>query len=124
MDGTALRVAIVDDDEEQLEMYARWLRHADIEVLPIKSEIGSVTNKVAAFKPHVVLVDLNMPHLPGRDLIKLMRSKVPNACYVVFSAENPEQIRRVQLETGANGALSKSTPLRMFVAAIKTYEDA
>jgi len=124
MDGTALRVALIDDDEQQLEMYSRWLRLHDIDVLTIQSEIGAVTNKVVAFKPHVVLVDLNMPHMPGAQLIRLMRRKLPSARYVVFSAENAEQLRRVQMETGADGSLSKSTSPTMFIAAVKTYEDA
>lgn len=124
MDGTALRVVIIDDDPQQLEMYSRWLRLSDVDVLPVLSDVDDVTGTVAAFRPHVILVDLILPRVPGSALIRLMRRRIPSAYYIVFSAACAEKLRKAQGESGADAALLKSTPPEMFVRMVKSYEDA
>lgn len=119
-----MRVVMIDDDEQQLELLSSLLRLEDLEVLTVPGRMCSVTNAVRAYDPQVVLVDLNMPHLPCGQLIRLMRREVPRAKYVLYSADVAERIRRAQLESGADAALSKSTPIRQVALKIKSFEDA
>jgi two-component system OmpR family response regulator len=119
-----MRVAVIDDDPQQLELIYRFLSLEGFEVLTIKNEIGSVTNTARAFKPDVILVDLNMPHLPGVGLVRIMRREIPGAKIVVYSSDDATKIRKAQLETGAHSALSKSIDLRQLVNQIRSFEDA
>lgn len=119
-----MRVAVIDDNAQQLELVTRLLRLEDLDVLPVLGQVGSVTNAVRAYRPDVMLVDLNMPHLPCVDLVRLMRREVPGAVFILFSADTAEHIRRAMLECGAEAALSKSTPIHQVAMKIKSYEDA
>jgi DNA-binding NarL/FixJ family response regulator len=90
----------------------------------LNNEIG-VTNKVRAFDPDVVLVDLNMPYISGQDLLDIMMrdDQVPDAAFVVFSGGDATTLRRVQLATGAELALSKSTPMRQIMNHVRSFEN-
>lgn len=119
-----MRVAIIDDDIQYLELLARNLLREHIEVLMLRNEIGRVTNAVREFKPDVVIVDLNMPHMPGEDLIRLLKREIPHARYIILSAADATRTRAVFLSTGADLALSKSTDMKQIVNHIKSFEDA
>ena len=119
-----MRVALIDDDVQQLDLLARLLRLEDLDVLEVRGEMCGVTNAVRAYRPDVVLVDLNMPHLPCASLVRLMKREVPKAKYIIYSADIAERLRRAQLESGANDALSKSCPIRQVALKIKSYENA
>lgn len=117
-----MRVAIIDDDPQHLELMERNLQLEGIEVQTFRSQIG-VTNKIRLFQPDVVLVDLNMPHMPGEELLRLLMREVKSH-YIVFSAADATRLRRVAKETGAARALSKSTPMTQIMHHIKSFEDA
>ncbi len=119
-----MKVAVIDDDPQHLDLMERNLRREHIEVLTIRNEVGRVTNKVREFDPDVVLVDLHMPHMPGEKLISLLKREVPHAKYIVFSAADATRLRAVLLDTGADLALSKSTDMRQIINHIKSFEDA
>lgn len=120
----ALRVVVIDDDVQHLELMERNLRREHIDVLTIRNEVGRVTNAVRAFNPDVVLVDLHMPHMPGEKLISLLKREVPHAKYIVFSAADATRLRSVLLATDADLALSKSTDMQQIINHILSFEDA
>lgn len=120
-----MRVVVVDDDQVQLNMMARWLKREDWvdDVLALTNTVG-VVNAVRDFDPDVVLMDLLMPIISGADLLDMMMrpDQVPDACYVVFSGGDAVTLRRVQLATGAELALSKSTPMVQISHHIRSFE--
>ncbi len=118
-----MRVVVIDDDEVFLNLIERFLNREGFEVLALRNTVGSVTNAVRAFKPDVVLVDICMPHMPGDALIRLMRREVPDAAYVVLSGCEAARIRRVEAETGADKAFTKSSDLAQLAHIIRSFED-
>lgn len=129
-----MRVVVIDDDPMQLELFERNLRHEYLDVLALDNSIG-VTNKVRAFQPHVVLIDLNMGKLlPGEQLLRMLLREVPTSHYLVFSADEATRLRRVVKEVRADldsidgltrvDAMSKSSDWKQVVHKIKSFEDA
>jgi DNA-binding NarL/FixJ family response regulator len=124
-----MRVVFIDDDQLFLNLLERYFSHEpDMEVLAIlsKGALGGLTNMTRAFRPDVVVVDLSMPHIPGRDLIGIMKKpeNLPNAKYVILSGGDASHLRRAELDTGADRAISKSTDLKHLVQLIRSFEDA
>jgi DNA-binding NarL/FixJ family response regulator len=119
-------VVVIDDDEQHRNLMERnFKRESWVDAaLVLNNEIG-VTNKVRAFDPDVVLVDLNMPYISGQDLLDIMMrdDQVPDAAFVVFSGGDATTLRRVQLATGAELALSKSTPMRQIMNHVRSFEN-
>jgi DNA-binding NarL/FixJ family response regulator len=120
-----MKVAVIDDDQVQLNMMQRWLSHEPWceEVLAIKNEVGC-TNAVRAFDPDVVLMDLSMPHISGAELLEIMMrpDQLPDACFIVFSGRDATELRRVQLSCGADLALSKNIELVHIASHIRSFE--
>lgn len=59
------RVLIVEDDEESAERFVRWLE-ADGKEVERASALGDARERLAAFRPDAVLLDLQIPSQPGR----------------------------------------------------------
>lgn len=111
-----MRVAIVDDDAQQLDIAKRQFELSGWEVLTVNYQIGA-TNAVRLFRPHVVILDLEMP-IRGVDLIRTMRREVPGPLYVLRSSCDDAKIRKAVAETGAHIGFSKSAPMAQVVASV------
>lgn len=58
-------------------------------------------------QPHILLLDLMMPGLSGLEVLRRIRSKVPQAKVVVFSMHNVESYVLEALQSGASGFVLK-----------------
>jgi two-component system OmpR family response regulator len=103
-----LRVVVVDDDAEQIELLERLLATEGIDVTGISSPIGA-SNVVRKFEPDVVLIDVNIPSLSGDRLLSLLRRNAPEQTrLVLFSACDESRLRSLALEANADGWMPKS----------------
>lgn len=111
------RVAIVDNDEGQIEMTRRLLERYGFDVAPINGPITS-SLRVSRLKPDIVLVDLEMA-VKGDDLITVMRKVVPkNTKLVLFSAADLDRLRMAAAKSGADGYLQKGMEPAKLVASL------
>jgi two-component system, OmpR family, response regulator len=103
------KVAVIDDDEATLQTAAQLLARSGLEVVT-HSAAHSRLVFIAKEKPDLVLLDVNMPLVPGDDVCQLIKEhphlrEIP----VVFFSSNDEQtLRRMVRETGAAGYITKS----------------
>lgn len=107
MSNDVLRVLVVDDDEEQLELMRRSLSSQRFEVKTSSSPIG-VSNLVREFLPNLILIDVNQPALSGDRILKLVRRNTrSNARLVLYSSSDAEKLRRLASEVSADGWIQK-----------------
>lgn len=104
-DGT-IRVLVVDDDEEQLELLDRQLSSFGFQVKTWSSGLG-VTNAAREFGPDVVLLDVNIPALSGDSLVRLLRRSNARGRLVLFSSSDREHLRRLAMEVAADDWIQK-----------------
>jgi two-component system, OmpR family, response regulator len=103
-----LRVLVVDDDPDLLDLVARSLSAHGIEVETHPSALG-VSNRVRDTVPDVVLIDVNFPALKGDKVVSLARGSAPkDTRFILYSASDEAQLRSLALASGADGYLSKS----------------
>ena len=67
-ENLGLRVLIVDDSADSLELFKIWLKKSGAEVVRLESASG-VIQLVESFRPHVLLSDISMPGEDGFALI-------------------------------------------------------
>ena len=104
----ALRVLVVDDDNQQLAMVERSLRLHGFEVATSAEPIG-VSSIAMEFEPDVVLFDVNIPALSGDRLLKIVRRHTPaRTRMVLFSACDVSTLRRLASDVKADGWITKS----------------
>ena len=74
---------------------------------------------IAATRPDVLLLDLEMPVLDGVETIRRLRQEQPTARVIVFTAfDNDERIIHA-VQAGANGYLLKGAPREEIFKAIR-----
>ncbi|AKT38655.1 Shedu anti-phage system protein SduA domain-containing protein [Chondromyces crocatus] len=64
-DGTSKRILLVEDDDQNAEDYTAWLQAAGY-VVERAAAVDDGLARAEAFKPDVVMLDLQLPSHPGR----------------------------------------------------------
>lgn len=109
MSEMKIRVLVVDDDQEQLNLAERSLSAFGFDVRTHRSSLG-VSNLVRTTLPDLVLLDVNIPALTGDKVLTLARGQAPAGTrFVLFSASDESKLRALALASGADGYITKST---------------
>jgi DNA-binding response OmpR family regulator len=113
-------VLIVDDDDVFGELLVERLAAAGIEAGLQHGPFGTL-NRLRRDRPRVLIVDVNMPAISGREICDLVRRtvSVPNTKLLLMSSMDPAQLDAVRIEVGADGALSKSTGRAEFISLVR-----
>jgi DNA-binding response OmpR family regulator len=120
MPDEAYRVLIVDDDPLQLSLVGRTLRGDGFRTMSTDSALG-VTNTVRTFQPHLVLLDVRIPELPGDRLVPLLRRSAPGTLLILYSACDQDQLRKLSTQVGADGWISKSDEISRLGKKLKEF---
>jgi PAS domain S-box-containing protein len=105
----SLRVLVVDDNPVNQLVARRFLERAGQRVF-VCSSGEEALDKLQAFEPELVLMDLHMPGLDGLETTRALRSgggfgaQVP---IVAMTADGREESRRACMEAGMGGFLVK-----------------
>jgi len=125
----AVDVLVVEDDADDLELTLRALRRHDgtlairavrdgAEALEIL--FGSAGRDPASSLPHMVLLDLHLPHMSGLDILRRMRadSATRSIPVVILTASQEGTDMQECFEAGANGYIVKPGIFEHLVEAI------
>ena len=115
---TLQRVLVVDDEPQILRFLKPSLGAAGFEVVAVAT--GADALKAAAtLAPDVILLDLGLPDMDGKDVIAELRtwSKVP---IVVLSARDREAEKIAALDLGADDYVNKPFGIGELVARLRT----
>jgi two-component system, OmpR family, response regulator len=116
-----LRVLVVDDDPDLLDLVARSLRAHGIEVETHLSALG-VHTRIRETVPDVVLIDVNFPSLKGDKVVSLARAQAPTGTrFILYSASDEAQLSSLAKTSGADGYLSKSVQGEELARKIKSF---
>ncbi len=110
--GAPIRLLIVDDHEIVREGLVAALE-AD-ERFDVVAATGSAAEALAALRrvrPDVAIVDLRLPDMPGDELCRALRDRLPDTPVVMLSSYASEDTVRAAMDAGASAYLSKSTGL-------------
>ena len=124
MNGTRLRVIIVDDSGEVLSALGRIIdKQVDLEVIGVASSVDDGVLLVRQLQPDVVVLDVNMPDGGGLRAAKEMVVAAPAARLIAFSAFDKMLIRKAMTAAGVSAYVSKSGDIRELLDAIRAGRD-
>lgn len=114
------RVLIVDDDKDLAEHYRLVLLGAGMEA-DVLQQPDAIMEKIAAFRPELVLMDMHMPDFSGPDLAGVIRqhenwSSLP---IVYLSAETDLDLQIQAMGRGADDFLTKPISDAQLVSAVR-----
>jgi len=112
-----VRTLLVDDSECMREYLTMLIGlESGFELVGTASDGSQALRCVAALKPDLVLMDVNMPRLNGLQATRSIKESGKQSGYapiiVIVSSEDTLACRFQAEEAGANGFVSKSTNLQ------------
>lgn len=113
-----LRILVVDDEPETLELVAHVLREAGAEVMEA-SGAARALELLASDDPHVVLSDLQMPDLDGYELMRRLRARAAPVVAVALSASASTADARRALDAGFSVHVAKPIAMMDLVETIR-----
>jgi DNA-binding NarL/FixJ family response regulator len=117
---TPIRVSIVEDDAPALEILARWLANAEeFEFVSGFACAEDSLSQLAAQKPDVVLMDVNLPGMSGADCVRQLKPVLPQTQFVMHTVYEDADHLFTALQSGATGYLLLQSPHDELLAAIK-----
>ncbi|GIJ23207.1 response regulator [Micromonospora lutea] len=114
-----VRVMVVDDHPMWREGVARDLAEAGHEVVASCGEGRQAVRVVAAARPDVVVLDLQLPDISGVEVIQGLRAAHPGVRVLMLSASGEQQGVLDAVKAGATGYLLKSAGLTEFLEAVR-----
>jgi two-component system, cell cycle response regulator DivK len=113
------KILVVEDNELNLRLFCDLLRAHGYEAEPVRDGREAV-ERARAFAPHLIVMDIQMPHISGLELIEQMKSDdalkvIPIMAVTAYAAKGDEERIR---EAGAEGYVSKPISVVRFVQEV------
>lgn len=114
-----IRVMVVDDHPMWREAVARDLAEAGFEVTATAGDGAQALRVAGAARPDVVILDLQLPDMPGVEVTRglLALQPAPRVLILSASGEHPDVLAAVT--AGASGYLVKSAGRTEFLDAVR-----
>ncbi len=103
------KILLLDDSTITLEMEKAVLEDRGYKVA-IASNLLEFQKELDAFQPEIILTDLMMPDISGKDIVRVLKQdfhteKIP---IILFSSKPDDELEQISEQAGADGFLSKS----------------
>lgn len=108
LQGEAL-IMMVDDEDLIIELTQMFLQEAGYKRFVCTSESPAAIALMQRERPHVVLLDVNMPTMSGFEVLERMRADpaLRHVAVVMLTAADDPAMKRKALELGASDVLRK-----------------
>lgn len=116
----AARILIADDEAPLVALLSQALTDERFQVATARDGVDCL-NKVATFRPDVIVMDIMMPRLDGIDATRLIRRNRSwgDTVVIALSARADAQTRETALQAGADLFLRKPFAIRRLVEHIQ-----
>ena len=110
----------VDDDAEMIQAVSLMMKLLDFEVKPFLTARAAAA-ELKEFRPHLLILDVNMPEVSGIDLLEFVRreSRLDDLPVLMLTSEHTDLKIDEAMQRGANGYLLKPVTLEELETAIK-----
>lgn len=123
-DQPPLRVGVVEDNAVTRQFLFGILQtRPGLDCIGAWASAEDALIAAAALRPDVMLVDLELPGMPGEDCLRALSAIVPGAALVVLTAHDDPKRVFASLSAGANGYLLKGASPDDLIAAIMAASD-
>lgn len=118
--SSTIAVAVVEDDVSIREVLVSWLSKASgFSFVGEFPDAESAIARLAAAKPDVALVDINLPRKSGIDCVRALKPRLPNTQFVMLTVYEDTTHIFDALAAGATGYLLKHTPREALINALR-----
>ena len=112
------KILVIDDDASDRDLLAAVLTKRGYEVI-LADNGGTGLMLCHRRTPDAVVLDLNMPEIDGRSILRQLRILHPTLPVVVFSGHSTEEIEQEMLNQGATACIQKAFSLDQLGSALQ-----
>ena len=112
------KILVIDDDASDRDLLAAVLTKRGYEVI-LADNGGTGLMLCHRRTPDAVVLDLNMPGIDGRSILRQLRILHPTLPVVVFSGHSTEEIEQEMLNQGATARIQKAFSLDQLGSALQ-----
>ena len=118
------KVLVVDDHSVVVEGIARALeKELDFDIIGSAKDGLEAIQKVKSLKPHLVIMDISLPHLNGIETIQEIAKWDSKVTFVVFSMYHEKEFVVSLFKMGISGYVVKDEPITELVLALKAVKE-
>jgi len=116
----AVRLLVVDDHAVVREGFVGLLGlQPDFEVIAEADDGQQAVEQAEALRPDAILMDVDMPTMNGVEATRRIKGRQPGVVIVGLSLHDEEGVARAMLEAGADAYISKNSPGKDVVEAVR-----
>jgi len=120
----SLSVGVVEDNAVTRQFLVGILKtQPGFECIGAWSSAEDALRAAPMLKPNVMLVDLELPGMPGEDCLRALSALLPGTALVVLTAHDDPKRVFASLSAGANGYLLKGASPEELVSAMTAAHD-
>jgi two-component system cell cycle response regulator DivK len=116
----AKRILVVEDNDLNRKLFCELLKASGFAVEPVADGRDAI-ERARQFVPNLVIMDIQLPHVSGLDLIERIKADkdlrtTPVLAVTAYAGTGDEERIR---HAGADGYLAKPVSIAPFVAAVR-----
>ncbi len=118
LDGTPVRVLVVDDESQLAELLSMALRYEGWQVRTALTGNDAVRT-AREFAPDAVVLDMMLPDIDGLEVLRRMRADQPDVPVLFLTAKDAVEDRVAGLTAGGDDYVTKPFSLEEVVARVR-----
>ncbi|WP_377272624.1 response regulator transcription factor [Peterkaempfera sp. SMS 1(5)a] len=117
-DGSAVRVLVVDDEPDLVEVLCGVLRYEGWQVRGAADGTTAVA-AAAELRPDAVVLDVMLPDVDGLEVLRRIRAVQPEVCVLFLTARDAVEDRIAGITAGGDDYVTKPFSLEEVVARLR-----
>ncbi len=109
---------IADDDDSMHQVLKVILPGIGAEVVGEAGDGQEALGLYVKHRPHLVLLDINMPKMSGIEVLQEIKLINPKACVIMLTSENSAETVKACIRSGARAYVLKTNPPEILAAGI------
>ncbi len=115
-----ISIMLVDDSPTFLHLAKQFLEaNEDMAVIGVASGGEQALAQAGQLHPHIILIDLAMPDMPGLQVIPRLRDMLPEAGIIALTVMHTNGFRQAALKAGADSFVSKGAMRKELLPTIR-----
>jgi DNA-binding NtrC family response regulator len=116
---SVMPIFIVDDEMESLDGFELVLASNGFNHIQTCKDSRQAMDEIARNEPSVILLDLSMPHISGRELLEQINVKYPHIPVIIVTGMNEIETAVACMSAGAHDYMVKPVEPQRLVASVR-----
>ncbi len=111
MANKKIRIIIADDEGHARKYIRTIMERMNCEIVAEVADGDSAVERYFELRPHMLLLDINMPASSGKEALQTIIERAPNAFIIMLTSLVDKETIEDCIQIGASGYIRKDVPI-------------